>query len=265
MKTKATLFKRGIGFLILLLLVVGQTFTFAQDAPTVFALVTFQKVSNASEFEKIMAENWKPLHQLRKKNGKITSWSLYQVPFTGSDEYNYVSVMYFDSYRKTEPNDNYLELMKAANPKADAAAIMEKTSRVRTIVRSVLYQREDFTPDKPGTPPTKYINLTYMKSKDGYFEMETEIAKKVHQSLVDDGQKNAWQLWGISMPNGTFSNHDYVTTNEFASYEQMIEVDTGGAFKKAFPDKDIMVMLGEMNKTRERVKQEIWELVLTLN
>lgn len=260
----------GIPFLILLLLVVAQTFSFAQSTPTVFALATFQKVNNASAFEKIMAENWKPLHQLRKQNGKITSWSLYKVHFSGSgSEYNYVSVMYFDSYQKTEPNDNYPELMKAANPKADVPAIMDKTASVRTIVRSALYQRENFTTDKTGAPPTKYINLSYMKPKDGqdnsYFRMENEIAKKIHQSIVDAGQKNAWRFWSLNMPAGTFSDHDYVTANAYASYEQMGAVDMAGAFKKAFPDKDIQVVSDEVTKTRNVVKNELWELVLTLN
>ena len=262
--------RNGIPFLTLLLFMVAQTFSFAQTTPATFALVTFQKVSNASEFEKVMAESWKPLHQLRKQNGKITTWSLYKVHFTGSSsEYNYVSVMYFDSFQKTEPNDNYLELMKAANPKADAAAIIDKTASVRTIMRQAVYNRLDVTTVKTGAPPTKYVNISYMKSKDGqtanYVKMETETFKKLHQSMVDEGKRNGWAFWSLSMPSGTFSDHDYVTSNVYSSYDQMGAVDYAGTFKKVFPDKNIQVVVDEALKTRSIVKSELWELVMTLN
>ena len=96
--------RNGIPLLMMFLFAFMQTFSFAQTTPPVYALVVFQKVGtgNGAEFENIMKENWKPLHQLRKQNGKITNWALYRVPMTGaSNEYNYVTVIYYDSFAKT--------------------------------------------------------------------------------------------------------------------------------------------------------------------
>lgn len=262
--------RNGIPFLMLLMFVFVQTFSFAQTAPQVFALVTLQKVSNSAEFEKLMKENWKPLHQLRKQNGKITSWTLYRVLMTGaSNEYNYVTVMVFDSFAKTEPNDNYLELMKTANPQVDAAAIIAKTQSLRTIQRQALYSRIDVTSPKTGAPPTKYVNIGFMKSKAGqdanYVKMERETFKKLHQSMVDDGKLNGWGFWRLEMPSGTSSDHDYVTSNVYSAYDQMGTVDYEGVFKKTFPGKDIQPVVDETLKTREIVKGDLWEFVMTLN
>src|SRR5687768_15787891 len=108
MEKHPTLIQRrnGIPFLMMFLFACIQAVTQAQtQAPTVYALVTLQKVApgNNVAYEKIMAENWKPLHQLRKQNGKIINWFLYKVHFAGvNEEYNYVSVMYYESFVKTE-------------------------------------------------------------------------------------------------------------------------------------------------------------------
>ena len=263
--------RNGIPFLMLLLFVFVQTVLFAQTAaPTVFALTTLQQVSNSAEFEKLMKENWKPLHQLRKQNGKITNWALYRVHMTGaSDEYNYVSVMYFDSFVKTEANDNYLELMKAANPKADAADIISKTSNVRTIMRQAIYSRVDGTTPKAGAAPAKYIEIDFMKVTSGmgaeYVRVEKEDWKPVHQALVDGGQRVGWTLWSLAMPAGTSNNHDYVTSNIFSGYDQFSNQDYEGAFKKAHPGKDANSMMEKTGKARNMVKSELWELVMTLN
>lgn len=52
-----------------------------QTNQTVYARVVFQKVEpgKEQEFEKMLKENWKSAHQLRKQNGKITNWALYRV------------------------------------------------------------------------------------------------------------------------------------------------------------------------------------------
>ncbi len=97
------------------------------------------------EFEKVMTEKLEA-RPSRKQNGKITNWASRAVNFSGAtNEYNYVSVAYFDSFNKTEPNDNWPEIMKAANPKGDANAILAKTTSPRKIMRQLIYSRIDGT------------------------------------------------------------------------------------------------------------------------
>jgi len=65
--------------------------------------------------------------------------------------------------------------------------------------------------------------------------------------------------------DGTSSNHDYVTSNVFSSYDQFANQDYEGAFKKAHPGKDANAMMEKTGKARDLVKSELWELVMTLN
>jgi len=270
MKTTPTFDQRRnwISFLIMLF-AFGPTFLFAQTTPTVYGLVILQKVEPAKqvEFEKVMKENWLPLHQLRKQNGKITNWALYRVPRAGaSDEYNYVTIMFYDAFAKTEPNDKWPELMKAANPKADAAAIIAKTQNLRTIMRRSLYTYIDGTVPKTGAPLTKYISIGFMKSKSiDYVKMEQEIWKPYHQASVDAGKRNGWGLWHLTNPGGTSSNHDYVVVDVFSSYEQVAEADGESIFKKVHAGKDVMEISDRTLKSRDMVRSELWELVLSLN
>jgi L-rhamnose mutarotase len=273
MKKQTVLIQKRKGVPFLLLFVFVYTNILAQaPTPVVHALVTTQKVAPADreEYEKLMKENWKALHQLRKQNGKIANWSLYKVHFAGSaEEYNYVSVTYYESFVKTEPNDNYLELMKASSPKADAAAILKKTQGLRSIQRQAIYARLDATTPKAGAPAVKYIIIDFMKAKPGmdaaYNKAERETWKPVHQALVEGDKRTGWAFWGLVVPGGTTSNHDYVTSNAFSNYAQIGGQDYEAAFKKVHPGKELQAIFEETGKARDGVRSELWELVVTLN
>lgn len=240
---------------------------FAQTNPTVFARVVFQKVvpGQEQEFERILKENMKPVHQLRKQNGKITNWRLFKVHFNGTqDEYGYVTVVYYDSWAKTEANDNWPELLKAANPKADVPSIISKLHATRSIVKEYLFYREDFVTTK-NPAPLKFVLMDFMKTKEGmndaYIKAEKEDWKPVHQSLADNGKRAGWGLWSLVLPGGTGGSYDYVTSNTFSSYEQLSSSGYEEAFKKVHPGKDMQAMFTQVAKTRDLVRSELWELI----
>src|SRR5690349_17159355 len=174
MKKIDTLFREGmlIPFLLMFCLILNILSASAQSTQppqTIFARVVFQKVvpGQEQEFERILKENMKPVHQLRKQNGKITNWRLFKVHFNGTqDEYGYVTVVYYDSWAKTEANDNWPELLKAANPKADVPSIISKLHATRTIVKEYLFYREDFVTAK-NPAPLKFVLMDFMKTKEG--------------------------------------------------------------------------------------------------
>jgi hypothetical protein len=270
MKPQA-LIQKGI-FLPFLMTIFSMLICFittAQVPQQLYVVITFQKVENRAEFEKIMIESWKPMQQLRKQNGKILNWAVYRVHFKGAnDEYNYASAVYYASFAKTEPNDNYAELLKAANPNEDAQATLAKVRSLRTNVRQSIYSRVDFVTSK--TPiPIKYIEVDFMKTKPGlaseYEKLEREDWKPVHQSMVDAGQRIGWTFWSQVVPGGTGGDHDYFTSNVFSSYEQISGADYEAAFKKAHPGKDPQAVFDKTSKTRDLVKRELLEFVVGLN
>lgn len=270
MKASESSFHRGnwIPSLITLWFAFIWPVAFAQTPSTVYCIVTFQKVTseNVAEYEKIITENWKPLHQLRKQNGKILNWALYKIHYKGAnDAYNYVSVTYYDSFIKTEPNDNFPELMKAANPKADAQAIFTKTRSLRTIVSQAMYNRvETITSKTPA--PIKYIVVSFQKSKPGLhneaLKIEREEWKPIHQVMTDGGQMITWNVWTLVIPSGAEVNHDYFTSNIFSSYDQVATQGYADAFKKL--GKDAQPVLDRTAKTKDMTKRELLEFVVGL-
>ena len=271
MKMMKSLFRKGNGipFLMVLSFALGSLSVSAQS-PTVFARCIYMKVDPANEeaFLKTYKENFKPANKIRQQNGKITNWGLYRIHFTGSgDEYNFVTIHYYDAWEKTEGNDNWIELMKAANPKGDAAAILSKAGSLRSIVRQSLYLRTDAT-SSDSAPPSNYFEIEYMKVKDGmaaeYVKTEKEIWKPLHQVLVNDGKRSSWSLWSLVIPGGTGRSHEYATGNGFSSYKQMAGDNYEEAFKKAHPGKDMQATLDKTEKTRDLVRSEIWEVVDSL-
>jgi hypothetical protein len=261
--------RNGFSFLMMLLLACACTLAYSQATPTIFMLSTFQKVApeNVAAYEKLMADHWKPLHQLRKQNGKILNWALYKVHYKGAnDDFNYAAVSYYESFIKTEPNDNWAELMKAANPKGDAAAIIAKTQSVRTIVSQSVYSRAEGVASKTPTP-IKYGLVSFQKSKPGMhaeaLKMEAEEWKAAHQAMVDAGQMVAWNVWNLVIPNGAEINHNYFTSNLFSSYDQMAQQDYAGAFKKV--GKDSQQALDRADKAKDMVRRELLEFVMGTN
>lgn len=246
----------------------AQTTT-AQADQNVFVSVVYWKVAQGHglEFEKMMKENIKHAHQLRKQDGRIYAWRFYYVHDTGAaDEYNYVSASYYDSWEKSEPNENFLEIVKKANPKADAAAILNKIRSFASIERQTLYRRVDFV--QPKATNFKYLILNFVKVKEGmtdqYLKAEQEQWKPVHQALVDDGSRLAWTFWQLILPGGSNTSHDYVAVDTYSTYGQIYKESYKNAIKKVHAGKDMQAMSDSTDKLRDIVRTELWEMIDTL-
>jgi hypothetical protein len=96
---------------------------------------------------------------------------------------------------------------------------------------------------------------------DEYVKIEKEEWKPVHQSLIDENKRAGWTLWSLVMPFGGAAPHQYITTNTFASYEQIMAGNFNDAYKKAHPGKDPQAAFARTLKVREQVKSELWELL----
>ncbi len=108
-----------------------------------------------------------------------------------------------------------------------------------------------------------------MQPKNGmaseFSRLEREEWKPVHQALVDAGQRVRWTFWGLEIPGGTEMDHHYVTSDVYSSYDQMGAEDFTAALKKAKPGADAQSMIDRSSRSRDIVKRELWEMVLTLN
>lgn len=266
--------RNQVSFLLMLAFVVSSSFAMAQTPsqtpPPLFAGLMMMKVApgKSGDFEKFMKETMLPVHNLRRQKGKIVHWIMFKVHFTGgNDAYNYVGVHYYPSWANTEANESLAALWKEANPKADLVAINAKFNELVTIVHQHLFYRAHAI--EPKTPvPAKYVRLDYMKVKPGkdsdYLKAETEDWMPFHQTLVNEGQSTGWGLWQSVFPSGTDSPYDYVTSNRYNTYAQVMETDYEKTFQKASPSKKLDDIFNRTTQSRDLVKSELWEAVVML-
>jgi hypothetical protein len=268
MKTPKFLFRLFIAALANIWCMLIATSLSAQTPqPTLYVRMAFHKVAygQEGEYEKLVRENIKPGMDARMKGGYILSWRFYKVHFRGGDErYNYVSMVYHDSWAKTEVKETMGDILRAGNPKIDAAPIVARLAVMRKPAGEAIYHREDFVSGRVTTPP-KYSVIDFMKLKDDlydeYVKIEKEEWKPVHQAMVDDNKRAGWTLWSLVLPYGQDPAHEYVTASAFATYEQIVSGNFNDAYKKAHPGKDPQAALTRTLKSREQVKSELWELI----
>ena len=266
------LLKRNqVSFLLIAAFVFAAILSAAQSPPEVYASIVMHKVypGKHAEFQTFMKETIKPIHVLRREKGKIFLWILFRVHFAGgADEYNYVQVSYYSSWANTEPTLLFPALAREVHPETDPETISAKFRELTSVQRIHLVNRVDAVEPTPPVP-SKWVRLDYMKVKPGktsdYLKAEREDWKAFHQTLVNDGQSTGWALWQRVFPGGANAEYDYVTSNRYASYADIMATDYEKTFKKASPSKNINDIFNRTTSSRDLVRSELWEVVDMLN
>jgi hypothetical protein len=112
-----------------------------------YMLVQFMKVPEGKMDDWVKLEReWKPLHDLRVKEGSMLSWSAIAQAMP-SDEANGPVYATVTTYRGwPDPTRlNFEELFKRAYPQGDLDAMSQRTQSARSIVRSEIWQVLDQT------------------------------------------------------------------------------------------------------------------------
>lgn len=232
-----------------------------------FGLVDLMKVEQGNDEEYLDMESklWKPIHQERVKNGKIAGWILYRVWYKGAnDDYNYVTVTLFDNLANLEDPFEGIELAEI-HPGMERDEFMEKTNSSRKLVQSRLIQRVNFAYPDGGqsAAPFKYLVVNYMKPVSGsaFLELENEKAKPIHEELVKSGEWAGWSVWANVFPRGTNEPHQFATVDYYSDFSKLGTADYMGAFEKAHPDEDWDNYTSTLQKARDIVLSELWEVV----
>jgi hypothetical protein len=272
MKSLKYLMKRNqVSFLLAFLFFSTVAVALAQaQSPGLFARLTMLKVPEAKqpEFETFARENIKPLQNMRRQKGEIVLWILFKVHFAGdADPYNYVGVEYSPAWEGTERKP-FAALFKELHPNGDAGAFLATQRELRTIVNEQIFYQLDAVESNPPVP-TRYVRLDYMKSKPGktddYLRIEREDWMPFHQTLVKDGQLSGWGLWQVVFPGGTGLPYDFVTSNRYSTYAQVLATDYENTLKKTNPSKKPDEIFNRTTQSRDIVRTELWEVMEILN
>lgn len=239
----------------------------AQNEPAVFAIVEFMKVKPGNETKYLEVEKniWKPLHQERINQGKITGWILYRVLYTGTqDPYNYATVTLFGGTANLEDPWAGIDPQKVL-PDRDMDKDMVETDTSRELVKSHLIMRLDEVYKEGGPGAFKYIEVDYMKVKPGnessYVEVERNIWKPIHNEFINAGQRVGWSLWSIVFPSGSGNDYQYVTANYFPDFQKIGAADYNAAYAKAHADKSVEELDSKTANSRDLVRSELWQVV----
>jgi len=239
----------------------------AQNQPTVFGIVDFMKVKpeNETKYLDIEKNVWKPMHQERLNQGKITGWILYRILYTGTeDHYNYATLTLFDNAANLEDPWAGIDPAKVL-PGKDIDKLMKETGESRDLVKSNLILRQDEVVPEGGPGEIKYIEVDYMKVKPGndaaYMDAEQNIWKPVHKEFIKAGTRVGWSLWSEIFPSGSAMDYQYVTANYFPDFSKIGMADYNAAFSKAHPDKDMNALDKKTMDSRDLVRSELWQVV----
>lgn len=239
----------------------------AQDEPTVFAIVDFMKTKPGADEKYLDIEKnvWKPLHQERINQGKITGWILYRVLYTGSnDPYDYVTMTFFDNPANLEDPWAGIDPSKILTGR-DTDKDMQETGESRDLVKSNLIFRQDEVVPEGGPGEVKYIEINYMKVKPGndaaYLDFEKNIWNPIHKEFTNSGARAGWSLWNMVYPGGSGNDYQYITANYFSEFNKIGTGDYDAAVKKVHPGKNTDEFDQKALQTRDMVRIELWQVV----
>jgi hypothetical protein len=117
-----------------------------------FMLVEFMKVAagKESDWVKLERETWKPMHEMRVKDGSILSWAVIDQAMPG-DESNGPVVATVTTFRgwPDPTKTDWTGLVKKAHPQTQPDTIFNEAESARKIVRSEIWQVIDQTTTTP--------------------------------------------------------------------------------------------------------------------
>jgi hypothetical protein len=238
-----------------------------ENVPPVFALVEFMKPTPQNEGKYVELEQnvWKKLHQARVDKGIIVGWYLYRVHYTAAnDPYNYVTVTLFSDPLKMENPWQGIDVSSVLNG-MNVDKVYEETLNSRELVSSNLMNRIDFVYPEGGPGDFKYLQLDYMKVKQGmdgdYIDTEVNLWKSIHKEFIKAGSRVGWSLWGRNFPSGYGLDFQYVTVNYFSDFSKIGTANYQDAYEKANLGMSVSEISEKTNKARLLVKSELWEVV----
>ena len=236
---------------------------------TRFVELDYMKVAPGKDAEYVRLEQqvFKALHQERVKNKEMVGWALYQVPFTGDREYDYVTVNVYDNIAATE-GTGFMQAFQRLHPGKEGTNLRAQTLATRTMVRTELWQLLDQTTPL-GTAgdsgrPARYLVVNFMQSKAGgnYEAVEKDLWKPVHQELVKSGARVSWGFYGLMLPGGTRYPYDYATVDGLRSLTGLTDdAYTEDVFKRVHPNVSLTDISNRTLAGRDLARRELWILV----
>lgn len=247
----------------------SSNFLTAQESQGYYSF-DYMKVKPGGQAEYLKLEKaWKKIHQANIKAGKYNFWELTEVAYPSGDnaEYNYVTRINFKGAKQLAEylqNWQLPDLSTILTP--EERALVERTSDIRTRVKSEIWTHEDFVGgdniDKEKIVVFNYFDFPETGGRSEHFRVEKEIWKPVHEARIKDGKMTGWVLLGKNLPSGSANTYFDATVDLYADWEQFLaQGNPIPYFQKVHEGKDPEKLFAETNAACDLIRQEVRMIV----
>ena len=217
-----------------------------------------------SQVEPIVAK----LQKARIDASALKEWTLYRVayPSTQIPVYNYVAISVCSAICSFE---NIPEHIKSQFSEDELESLMESYRDIMIPVKAELWRINNRVVKSEESVPARYFSMDYMNVASGmeyvYQMMEDEIARPLHEQRMDNDRMEGWELYSLIVPSGTSYGYNFATGNHFNRLRDIEFGFTDEMIRQNHPDTNINEFFENIERTRDPVRIEIWELLHHLN
>ncbi len=226
----------------------------AQDDQPLYVSVDCMKATTA-DYASVESDIWQPMQQKLVDQGMRNSWALYWVRYGDRSRCDYYTVTTYRGQEQLDADPDYGAVFAAAHPGKNVSKAMARTWASRQHVSSELWLLVDGTEMKPHR--YAIVNMMMAEDPDAYERMESMVFKAAHESLVADGHRAGWAVYGLVSPTGSAIPYNYSTVD---LVNNLAPAPMAEAMIRANPGRDLEAM-HELLELREHVRSETWALV----
>ncbi len=239
------------------------TLTFAGWAQSFIGVVDYVKIYDPAAFMKLEGECSK-IHEARLKRNDIIGWAVYKVMFkTLEDPYNYIIIVWYDSFSKLD-DKIHDDICEAAFPGKDASygkdLLKHRDKLVKRMSSGVFHRQLSTNESLDGMGTYYVINEINVKpgESDQFLKLQREVYKPLYEEAIRQKKQTSWSLWA-KWP-GNMRDFQYVSSLGFERLDQIEKIDDPELFDLALPDVDRESLKKMLESISTMVNSEIWKL-----
>ena len=231
-----------------------SSFAQSEAPPLLYVSVECMK-STAGDYRSVELDIWQAMHQELVNQGKKNSWALYEVLYGDRSRCDFYTVTTLLGEDQLNERPAYEDVFETSHPGDDFEEAMARTWASRNRVAAELWVVVDGTEIREHR--FAVVNRMNAADPDVYERMESQVFKRGHQALLENGHRSGWGLYALVAPLGTSIPYNYSTV-DFS--KDLDPVPMAEAMISANPDRDLDAMQ-DLLKLREHVNSQTWELV----
>ncbi len=204
------------------------------------------------------------IQQARVDAGALKEWMLYKVsyPSTQNPVYNYVSVSVCSAICSFEDVSEHISDQFSTD---EFNQLLQRYKDLMVPVKAELWRINNRVTRTEEFKPARYFSMDYMNVSQGmeyvYQMMEDEIARPLHEVRMENDRMEGWEVYSLIVPGGTTYGYNFATGNHFNRLRDIEFGFTEEMIRQNHPDTNINEFFENIERTRDPVRIEIWELV----